>query len=144
MDSTCILIGQQVCFHSALNHKSMVGCLQVVRIYNFMKEIKYSFTLRKSFFCFLGRKIIILWKKLINHVLRAFITWWKSRQSLLESTASRVFTDLLSNSTKRSPRVSPDNKSTENMFYFLTDDFIDRKGFPTLCNIFYFFKNYLN
>ena len=40
----CILTGQQVCFHSAMKHEnnvcSMVGCLQVVRIYSFIKEIK--------------------------------------------------------------------------------------------------------
>ena len=34
------------------------------------------------------------------------------------STASRFFTNLLSNSPKRSPRFSPGYESTENMFYF--------------------------
>ena len=34
------------------------------------------------------------------------------------STASRVFTDLLSNSPKRLPRFSPGCEGTENMFYF--------------------------
>ena len=34
-------------------------------------------------------------------------------------TKSRVFTDLLSNSPKRSPRFSPGYEGTENMFYFL-------------------------
>ena len=32
---------------------------------------------------------------------------------------SRVFTDLLSNSPKHSPRLSPGYEGTENMFYFL-------------------------
>ena len=40
----CVLIGQQVCFHSAMKHKNdasnLIGYLQVVRIYSFMKEIK--------------------------------------------------------------------------------------------------------
>ena len=34
-------------------------------------------------------------------------------------TASQVFTDLLSNSPKHSPRFSPGYEGTENMFYFL-------------------------
>ena len=40
----CVLIGLQMCFHSAMKHENevsnMVGCLQVVRIYIFMKEIE--------------------------------------------------------------------------------------------------------
>ena len=50
------------------------------------------------------------------------------RQSLWEfssrwkpSNPSRVFTDLLTNSPKRSPRFSPGFEGTENMFYFLND-----------------------
>ena len=38
---------------------------------------------------------------------------------ILGSTVSRVFTDLLSNSPKRSPRFSLGYEDTENMFYFL-------------------------
>ena len=38
------LIGEQVCFHSALKHENdtitVIGCLQLVRIFSFMKEIK--------------------------------------------------------------------------------------------------------
>ena len=52
--------------------------------------------------------------------------WRKPRHSLWEfssrwkpSTASRVFTDLLSNSPKCWPRFSPGYEGTENMFYFL-------------------------
>ena len=61
--------------------------------------------------------------KEIKHVIRAFIAWWKPWQSLWElSTASRVFTDLLSNSPKRSPRFSPGYEGTENMFYFLSTE----------------------
>ena len=44
MDSTFVLIGLEVCFHSANKHENdvsnLVGCLQVVRIYNFMVEVK--------------------------------------------------------------------------------------------------------
>ena len=34
-------------------------------------------------------------------------------------TVSRAFTDLLSNSPKRSPRFSPAYEGKDNMFYFL-------------------------
>ena len=53
---------------------------------------------------------------------------WKPWQSLWEfssrwkpSTASRVFTDLLLNSPKRSPQFSPGYEDMENMFYFLNE-----------------------
>ena len=40
----CILIGQQLCFHSAMKHENngsdMDGCLHVLSIYSFMKERK--------------------------------------------------------------------------------------------------------
>ena len=76
----------------------LVGYLQVVRIYNFMKEIKVY--IRASYIVFLllptdEKKII----KVINHVLFVSIAWWKPRQSLWEfssgwkpstSTVSRV------------------------------------------------------
>ena len=55
MDSTCVLIGLQVCFHSAMKHENnvrdIVGCLQVVRIYCFLKEIKVY--IRASYIVFL-------------------------------------------------------------------------------------------
>ena len=38
------------------------------------------------------------------------------------STASRIFTDLLSNSPKRLPGFFLGYERMENMFYFLTDD----------------------
>ena len=38
------------------------------------------------------------------------------------SQNSRVFTDLLLNSPKRSPRFSPGYDGMENMFYFLTEN----------------------
>ena len=44
------LIGLKVCFHSAMKHENdvsnMVDCLQVVRSYSFMKEIKVHIRLR--------------------------------------------------------------------------------------------------
>ena len=90
------------------------------------KNLKNAYALRISFFSFLRRKIIILLKK-IEHCLCAFIAWWKPRQYLWEfssrwkpSTESRIFTDLLSNSPKRSPRFSSGYEGTEKMFYFLT------------------------
>ena len=42
----------------------------------------------------------------------------------LKLTASRVFTDLLSNSPKRSPRFLPGYEGTENMFYFLNEIYV--------------------
>ena len=41
---TCILIGQHVCFHSAVKNEgdmnNITSCLQGLRINNFMEEIK--------------------------------------------------------------------------------------------------------
>ena len=55
LDSKCVLIGLQVCFHGAMKHENdvsnMIGCLQVVRIYSFMKEIKVN--IRASYIVFL-------------------------------------------------------------------------------------------
>ena len=42
------------------------------------------------------------------------------------STASQVFTDLLSNSPKRSPRFSPGYEGKENMFYFLNEAIVSK------------------
>ena len=81
-----LLIGQQVCFHNAMKHKNdvrnMVCCFQVVRIYSFMKEIKVY--LSASYIVFLFVKTENNFIKEIKHVLRAFIAWWKTRQSLWE------------------------------------------------------------
>ena len=64
--------------------------------------------------------------KEIKHVFCASIACWKPGQSLCEFssrwkplTASRIFTDLLSNSPKHSPRFSPGYEGKENMFYLL-------------------------
>ena len=83
----------------------------------------WEFTVRASYIVFLfvnyeNNNFI----KEIKHVVRAFIACWKPRQSLWKFSSrwkSRVFTDLLSNSPKRSPRFSPAYEDTENMFYFL-------------------------
>ena len=64
LDSTCVLIGLQVRFYSAMKHENevsnMVGCLQVVRIYSFMKQIKVYIRAKYIVFSLLSRKIIIL------------------------------------------------------------------------------------
>ena len=93
MDSTCVLIGLQVCFHSTMKHENdvsnMVGCLQAVRFYSFMKEIKvYIYALRISSFS--SFRLESLWELTIK--------WC---------------TDLLSNSPKCSLRVSPGYEGTE-------------------------------
>ena len=129
MDSTCVLIGQRVCFHSAMNYENdvsnMVGCLQVVKIWNFTKETKLYKRASEIVFLFVMMQNNNLIKE-IQHVLRAFIAWWKPLQSVWEFstrwkplTASRVFTDLLSNFLKCSRRFSTAYEDTENMFYFL-------------------------
>ena len=82
----CVLIVLQVCFHSAMKHENdvsnVIGCLQIVRIYSFMKEIKVY--IRASYIVFLFVKIKNNFIKEIKHVLRAFIALWKPRQSLWE------------------------------------------------------------
>ena len=50
----CVLIGQQVCFHSAMKHENdvaMIGCLQVVRSYSLMKEMKRTRFIYRLFLC---------------------------------------------------------------------------------------------
>ena len=98
--------------------------IQVVRIYSYLKEIKlHRHFIYRFFLCWVGKLLFCI--KEIKPVFRSFIAWWKPRQSLWElssrwklSNASRVFTDLLSNSSKCSPRFLPGNEGTENMFYF--------------------------
>ena len=123
MDSKCDLIGLQVCFNSAMKHEN--GVSKVVWLSPSCENLQYA--LRILSFSLLRLKIIniINFIKEIKHVVRASIVCWKPRQSLWEfssrwklSTASWVFTDLLSNSPKRSPWFSPGYEGTENMFYF--------------------------
>ena len=93
-------------------------CLQVVRIYSFVKEIKLYIRASYIFFLFVKTENNNFIKK-IKHVLRPFTSRWTP------STASWVFTDLLSNSHKRLPWFSPGYEGTENMFYFLNEGHID-------------------
>ena len=117
LDSTCVLIGLQVYFLSAMKHDNnvidMVGCLQVVRIYSFMEEIKLCIRASYIVFFFFKTENNNFIKE-IKHVFRAFISCSKPQQSSWylsgrwkPSTASPVFTDLLSNSSIRSPTFSP-------------------------------------
>ena len=57
---------------------NMVGCLQVTKIYSFMKEIKAYIRPPHIVFLFIKTEIINFIKE-IKHVLRAFIAWWKPR-----------------------------------------------------------------
>ena len=54
LDSTCVLIAQQLCFHNASKHETdasdMIDCLYVVRIYSFMKKLNYTYALCISSF----------------------------------------------------------------------------------------------
>ena len=78
----CVLISLQVCFHSAMKHgngmSNMVKCLWVVRIYNFMEEMRVYLLLH---ILPLENNDFI---KEIKHALCAFIAWWKPQQSLWE------------------------------------------------------------
>ena len=115
MDSTRVLIGLQVCFHSAMKHENdvsnVVDCLRVVRIYSFMKEVKVYIRASYTVFFFITQKIILL-KKFIKHVLRAFIAWWKPRQCLRRGENPR----LLSNSPRLSPRFHQAVKARRTCF----------------------------
>ena len=98
----------------------MVGCLQVVWVFTVSwKKIKVYTRALYIVFLFVITEINFI--KEIKHVLRAFIAWWKTFQSLYKfssrlkpSTVSWVFTDLLSNSIKRSPQFSPGYEGTKN------------------------------
>ena len=86
----------------------------------------WEFIVSASYIVFLFVKTKNNFIKEIKHVFRAFIACWKPRQSLWEfssrwkhSTASRVITDLLSNSPKRTPWFSAGYEGTKKMFYFL-------------------------
>ena len=65
---------------------NMVGCLQVVRIYSFMKEIKLY--IRALFIVFPFVKMENNFIKEKKHVLCSFIIWWKTLQSLWEFSSS--------------------------------------------------------
>ena len=108
-----------------MNHKNeasnMIDGLHNIRIYSFTKEIElYK---RASYIVFLSVKSKINnFIKRIKRILRSL--------SLVETSAKfviileqvlRVFTDLLWNFPKSSPRFSLDYEGTEKMFYFLTD-----------------------
>ena len=89
------------------------------------KNLKYTDTHCMTVFLFIKTENDNFLEEM-KQVIHAFIAWWKPPQSLWEfssrwkpTTASRVFTNLLSNSPKRSPWFSPGYESTENMFYFL-------------------------
>ena len=94
--------------------------------YSFMKELKLYKRFLLVVFLFVKPEANNFIKEIKKHVIRAFIACWKRRQSFWEfsstwksSTASGVFTDLPSNSRKRSSRILTGYESTEKMFYFL-------------------------
>ena len=104
-------------FNSAVKHKNdvsdnfMISFLEVVRMYSFMKKNKVYIRASYSVSLFVTTKNNFIKGKI--HALRAFIGWWKP------STASWVFTNLLSNSPKCSPQFLPGYEERENVFYFL-------------------------
>ena len=76
MDITSFLNGQQLCFHSAKKHENgvsyMIGCLLVVRIYTFMKEIKLYICALYTIFLFVKSENNNFIKE-IKRILPAFI-----------------------------------------------------------------------
>ena len=96
---------------------NMVGSdLQVVRSYSFMEKMCIVFLLIK-----MENNSFIKKKKTFFPCLHSLVTnkakvWDNSRAGEKPSTASWIFTDLLSNSPKRSPRFSPGCEGTENLF----------------------------
>ena len=91
--------------------------------------------------------------KEIKSVISAFIVWWKPWQSLREfssgwkiSTVSQVFTDLLSNSPKRSPRFSRGYEGTERLVYILNINLMFKRAVHnlTLKLTLYSFRLFLN
>ena len=125
MDSTCVLTGLQMCFHSAMKHENGKWREQCGLT---LSEL-WEFTVCASYivFLFVNNENDNFIKE-IKHVVRASIACWKPRQCLWEfssrwkpSTASRVFTYLLSNSPKRSSRFSPGNEGTKkNVLFFIS------------------------
>ena len=83
MDIMCVLICLQVCFRSDMKHKNdasnMVGNLQVVRIYSFMKEIKVYIHVHASYIIFF---FVTKRNNFIILVICAFLAWLKPLQSL--------------------------------------------------------------
>ena len=110
MDSTCILIGLQVCFHSVMKHENDINNVVWLSLSCAnLQDVGTSYIV----FLFVNMENDHFIEE-IKHVIRASIAWWKPLQSWGEflsrwkpSTVSLVFTDQLSNSPKHSPRFSP-------------------------------------
>ena len=115
----------------------MVGCVQVVRIYSYMKEIKLDTCAMYVVFFFVKTENNFI-KKQIIHVLRGFIVKVCENSRAGENPASRVFNDLLSNSPKRSPRFSPGYEATENKLYFLHEK--KNNKVIQIVNVFFFIE----
>ena len=74
----CVLIGLLVCFHCAMKHENdvsnVIDCLQVVRIYSFMKAIDLYLPASCIIFLFVKSSNNNYIKE-IKHVLCVFIAW---------------------------------------------------------------------
>ena len=116
MDSTCVLIGLQVCFHSAMKHEN--GASYVVWLPPSCENLQYA--LRILSFSLLIMKIIISEKnKTCCPCLHNLLKTSAKFVRIHEQVITDQIIDLLSNSPKRLPRFSPGNEGTKNMFYFL-------------------------
>ena len=77
------LVYKCIFIDSVMKHENnlsiMVGCLQVVSVYSFMKEIKAYKHALIIVFLFLKMKNNFI--KEIKHVLHASTAWWKPRQN---------------------------------------------------------------
>ena len=118
--STCILIGQLVCFHSTMKHENevsnMIGCLQVVRIYSSMNEIKVYIHASYIIFLFVKTKTN---NKTCSPILYSLVKTSTKLVRILEQVKTidcvSDFTYLLLNSPERSPRFSPGYEGMEKM-----------------------------
>ena len=132
LDSTCVLIGQQVCFHSAMKHKNDVSdmfcCLQVVGIYSFIKK--------KLHIC--AFYIVFLFVKSENNNFRKINKTCSPCLHSLVKTSVGKFVRILEQVetfgcvsgfhwsvlqfSELFASVSPGYEGTENTFYFLNID----------------------
>ena len=88
LNSTCVLIGLQVCFHSAMKHENDVS--NVVWLSPSCEKLQFHernqsihvYELHISSFSLLNTENNFI--KEIKHVILSFKAWWKPRQSLWE------------------------------------------------------------
>ena len=122
LDSKYVLIGLQVCFHSAIKHENdvndMIGCLRVLRIYSFMKEIKLYKRVSYIVFLFVktGNNSFIKKNKscypCLHSLVKTSAKFWAGEN--LRLGFSLIYSRILPNIRLNFLQA------TKNMFYFLS------------------------